>query len=767
MFSRAITVLFTSLLLVGLGVTLVSVSAQTAFVTVPLPSSSVRNKVLDFYAGGSAEGYTFRASPQGTTLAINGLGVTTLTAWGYVSAQWSLGPVYIIFLANVSQTDFKIGFLYLTNVTNQPFILRWFDYGSGALTSWTFQGVQHVYNRTVTTLSVDMPKLQIVPESKISSPISALGPDMYLASIGGKLQNSTKLLNIYPIHTQLFAGSTDYNEVWSLLTDPQGGYYFTILYMQNSDTSHVLVEHLLRLNDYKTFDGRTVDARWIKGSLPNQVTVRTGQSNLTVTINDFPFQTNERGMVTVGVPNSRVKLEVPSEIQNSAQSRLHFSSWKNFGSENPLRLLLNSSLDITANYTHEYSLTIATQYGTPSGAGWYTQGTNVTFGVQSEIDSGNGTKVVFENWQGASNSTSNQTWTVMNSAEQANALWKKQYRITLTPVGLPDNVTTQVIVNNSMVTINGSKPYTVWADANSPLSIGVQSTEIEQSATNYYYAGLRVDNQTVMGSLTITKPLEVMVTFTGVPKAIINVNLDVSPTVAAPGYPVKITGSIQSMPKESTSVSLLYSLNDVNWERIANVSVSPDGTFSYKYPFNQPGNYYLRVFWPGDSKHSSASQVVNVRIVDSTMPIISTSDPLAPIVTRLVDAFYSVPYASSLLSFAGTMIAFGYILTSFIIPGGSPFVGYIIGSLLIGFIYVFPPAAVLAVVRAVASHRRPSLLWVTPLVGLWLLSTGLLVGSYLYSTMQPLALMAEVLLLICNMFLLPVASGIGVARAVT
>lgn len=532
MFNRAvIPVLFAIMLFGGVGGTVANVHAQS-FLTVPLPKVSVSNQVIDFYAGGTSGGNSLRASPQGASLSINGLGVTTLMPWGYVTAQWSIGRVYIIFLANVTQTDFRIGFLYLTNVTDEAFILRWFDYNNGgSIDMWTFQGIQHVYNNTVTTASVEMPTLQIPTAPTVTNAISALGPDLYLTSKGGQLYNDSTRLSIYPLVNQLYGGSTDYNEVWSLLANEAGQYYFAILYMQNNDPNHVIVAHQLRLNDYRKFDGRTIDAEWVKGSFSNQVTVRTGQPNLTVLVDGFPFQTNERGLVSQSVPDGRVSLQVPAEIRDTGDSKLSFTSWSNFGSANPLSLVLNSSLDITANYTQEYQLTITTPFGTANGAGWYPQGTNVTFGVESQIDRGNGTRIIFERWQGDSNSTSNQTSTVMNSAKQVTALWKEQYRVNVLSVGLPENASAQIMVDGSIVTLNGTTPYTLWFDAYAPLSINVQSTKIQESAANYTYSGMRVGNQAVTGDLTVTRPLDVIVMFTSVPKDSINVQLDASTTM--------------------------------------------------------------------------------------------------------------------------------------------------------------------------------------------------------------------------------------------
>jgi len=768
MISRVtITVLFGVILFAGFALVIPNVTGQAAFVTVPLPNVSARNQVIDFYAGGTSEGYSFRASPEGASLSIDGSGTITMMPWGYVTAQWSLGRVYIIFLANVTQTDFRIGFLYLTNSTDEAFILRWFDYNSGgAITSWTFQGAQHVFNRTVSTIPAEMPKLQIPAAPTITNAISALGPELYLTPKGGQLYNDTKLLNVYPLVNQLYGGPTDYNEVWSLLTDQAGEYYFAILYMQNNNPTHVIVEHQLRLNDYRRFDGRTIEAKWMKGSFSNQVTVRAGQPNITVKIDGFPFQTNQRGLISLPVPYGHVSIQVPTEIQNPENGRLTFYAWNKFGSANPLTLLLNSSLDIYANYTLEYPLTVTTSFGTAIGAGWYPQGTNATFGVESQLDRGNGTRLVFQKWQGDSNSTSNQTWTEMNSAKHVTALWEEQYRVNIMPIGLPANASAQIMVGDTIVILNGTSPYTTWVDAYTPLSINIQSTQIQQSTTSYVYAGMRVENQSITGDLTITRPIDVIVMFTGVPKDSINVQLEVSPTVAAPGYPLTITGLVQNPSNALGSISLLYSQNNVNWQQIANVAISQDGSFSYTYPFAQPGNYYLKAYWLGESSHASVSQIVNVSILDSTIPAIGPFDSLAQFMKSIKGMIYQLPFASTLLTIAASLMALGRTFTSYLVPGSPQLVGQIIGSVLVGFIFIFPVSAVIATVRALRSHRRPSFLWLTPVAAIWSISLGVLAISFLYSAVQPYRAMAEVSLVISNTLLMPIASSLTLARAV-
>ncbi len=447
--------------------------------------------MLDFYAGGTSEGYTLRISPNGGTLSVNNYLSMGLMPWGYVATQWSTSKIYIFFLVNVTATNFRIGFLYLTNSSSEPFILRWYDYASNNIQVWTFQGIQHVYNRTVSAGSVVLPKLQIPAVAKVTNGLSALGPQLYLTSKYGEWLNGTTALSIYPLYNQYYTGANDYNEVWSLLADGVGNYYFAILYMQNSDASHIIIEHQLRLNDYLRLNGTTVNARWKLGDFVNQLTVRTGVPNLNVTVDGFPFQTNQKGILSTSVPGGTMTLEVPTEISGSDNTKLTFSSWGKFGNSNPLRVVMNSTLDITAKYNNQDFVAVNSPYGDPQGSGWYPEGTNTTFAVNRTVDYGNGTRPVFLQWTGDSNSTIPQGWFIMDSAKQVTAEWKTQYAMTISAPGLPANASANVLVGNQPITLTGPAPVTEWVDAYQQLAITVQNQHVQAPTGNYSFSELR------------------------------------------------------------------------------------------------------------------------------------------------------------------------------------------------------------------------------------------------------------------------------------
>jgi hypothetical protein len=473
--------------------------------------------MLDFYAGGTSEGYSLQVSPQGGELSVNDYLSMGLMPWGYVTTQWSTGRIYIFFLVNVTETDFRIGFLYLTNSSDEGFLLRLFDYANDNVQLWTFQGVDHVYNRTVSAAPIALPKLEIPAAAKVTNGLSALGPQLYLSSKYGEWLNGTSTLSIYPLYNQYFTGPNDYNELWSLLVDNAGNYYFAILYMQNSDKSHVIIEHQLRLNDYTRLQGRTVTAAWTLGDFANQMTVRTGLPNLNVTVDGFPFQANQNGILSMQVPKGYVTLEVPSEIPGSDNEKLTFSDWNNFGNANPLRILINSTLDITAKFTSEYWVSVNSPYGSPAGSGWYAEGTNATFAVNSPIYLSNDTRRVFARWDGDSNSTSPQASLTVNSAKQVIANWKTQYALTISAPGLPANATTDVLVGGQSLALQGAVPVTEWVDADQQLSIKVQNQHVQAPNGNYSFSELLADNQTFAGIVVVNQPITIWLMYAAMP----------------------------------------------------------------------------------------------------------------------------------------------------------------------------------------------------------------------------------------------------------
>lgn len=728
------------------------------------PRQSVVNEVPDFYAAGEGNGFSLKISPKGGYLSSSSSSMA-LTPWGYVTTKWPIGTVYIIFLANVTQTDFHIGFLYLTNSSDQ-FALRIFEYQGGRLDPMVFDGTQFVYTRMVETSSFAMPKIGLQVKAQTDNTLSAIGPELYVNHNYGTLVNGTIMLKITALQNQVFQGPNDYNELWSLLTDDFGNYYFAILYMQNSDPNHVILEHQVRLNDYQTALGRTFDAQWIGGSFQSYLKVRLPKSSSIVRVNGFPFQTNNMGIATIYVPRGLITVEVPNEIASTPDVKLHFVSWDNYGNENPLKLTIDSYADLKANYQAEYLLTLETDYGEAKGAGWYVQGTNATFSVPSIVASNNGTRRVFLHFGGDYNATSNAGWVIMNSSKRVSAVWKTQFDVRLQQSGAPVNSTVALTINGNPQLLDGSNASELWVDNGEQLTIEVQTRQIQGTYANYNFKELRVDGQVSSSNVVVTSPILLTIVFSEQQKAPSSIDLKVTPTSTVSGYPVALRGSVSGIDGPS-NVTLSYSTDKLNWQQLGSVSTAQGGSFAYVWTPNRSGIYFIRASWSGDAQHAPASETASVQVQDALPVTLVSSDSLPKFIQDFTKQLGAIPFAALPLELARSLLVLGTVSADLLIPSAPPVLGYFIGSLLVGFVFIFPISAIILSIKAARSRRSPSVVWLTPLLTIWIGALFLLVtnGAF-FATPQALVAASVILLISSNTLLAPLAFSLLLARVV-
>jgi len=738
------------------------VKAVTPLISLALPVTSTVSSVPEFYADGQSGSRILHVSAKGGYLDSGGYRMP-LMPWGYVTAQWTIGTVYIIFLANVTTTDFTIAFLYLTNSSN-PFMLRIYEYAYNSIDLSTFDGSNTVYKRTVTTSPVSMPRLRIQAQAQtLSSTLNAIGPGIYLAGSYGQIMTDSSTLAIYPLRNQYFSESGAYNELWTLLGDQSGGYYFGILYMRNNDTSHVILEHQLRLNDYQPLSGRTFNAKWAH-SFGGSVTLRMPTSNATVFIDGFPFQTDDRGITSVSVPIGSATLQVPNQIASSSGGRLRFMSWSTLGSANPLSVALPSSLDLTANYTMEYKLTIQSPYGNSQGDGWYATGTNASFNVPAQLAYDNATRRIFDHWGQDYASNLNQGWIIMNAPKNLQAYYVTQFKVTLQLRGAPSNSTVNLTLNGKPIQVQASKGTELWVNQNSQLTLQVRTTRLQDAAVNYDLADILANGGRADANMKVAQPINISLVYSSHPKTRSSIDLKLDPTSGVEGQPLTIVGSVT--PKGgSADILLYYSTDNANWEQISETGVGSDGKFTYAWTANTAGTYFIKAIWPGDEQYASSSRVVSVKIVQAPFSNLGSSGELSEIAQSLIQNMQSIPVLGTLLGLASSLLTFGFVMAAAIAPGNMPMVGYIFGSLIMGFVFVFPISTLIVTVKAAKCRKAPSLLWLIPLITIWFVALGLIMTDTFLAS-PALNLAAEILLVSSNTLMLPLTISLLIAKNV-
>jgi hypothetical protein len=138
---------------------------------------------------------------------------------------------------------------------------------------------------------------------------------------------------------------------------------------------------------------------------------------------------------------------------------------------------------------------------------------------------------------------------------------------------------------------------------------------------------------------------------------------------------------------------------------------------------------------------------------------------LSEIPQGLINTVRGIPVLGVVFGLASSFLVFGFVMGAAIAPNSPQLVGYVIGSLIVGFVFIFPISTIILTVKAAKSHRAPSLLWLTPLMAIWLVGLGLVImGMFVIS--QPLTAAAGILLVASNALMLPLTLSLLVAKGV-
>ena len=126
-----------------------------------------------------------------------------------------------------------------------------------------------------------------------------------------------------------------------------------------------------------------------------------------------------------------------------------------------------------------------------------------------------------------------------------------------------------------------------------------------------------------------------------------------------------------------------------------------------------------------------------------------------------------VPFVALLVGLAGSLLGLGLTIGSLLVPGSSQVAGYFIGSLLIGFVFVFPISAIVLSVKAARSHRSPRLLGLIPVATIWVAALAtLLANGIVFFVPAPLVEAVLFLLIASNVILMPLVFSVALAKFV-
>ncbi len=172
-------------------------------------------------------------------------------------------------------------------------------------------------------------------------------------------------------------------------------------------------------------------------------------------------------------------ISIDSTVQEGEDSRYYFQSWQGegngsyTGTNNPAGITVNSPIVETVIWRTQYLLTLISDFGSPSGGGWYNSGTVVSVSIDTAVNAGQGARARFLNWQGVgtiSYTGPNPSFQVtMNSPIIETVQWKTQYYLTL-------------------VSVRGNPRTQGWYDKNSIVTFRVDSAVSVNDSVRYGFS---------------------------------------------------------------------------------------------------------------------------------------------------------------------------------------------------------------------------------------------------------------------------------------
>jgi len=118
---------------------------------------------------------------------------------------------------------------------------------------------------------------------------------------------------------------------------------------------------------------------------------------------------------------------VPAMIHADEYSRYIFERWTVDGVPvlgSSISVQMDAPHILVAQYKTQYRVTVLSDYGVTSGAGWYDAGSDAAVSVTTQVDTSFGVKQVFDRWTGDSQSASPTITVTANSPLTFRALWR-------------------------------------------------------------------------------------------------------------------------------------------------------------------------------------------------------------------------------------------------------------------------------------------------------------------------------------------------------
>lgn len=128
------------------------------------------------------------------------------------------------------------------------------------------------------------------------------------------------------------------------------------------------------------------------------------------------------------VEGSEHVIGVPNEVVYVDEGvRYVFAGWGDGVKDNPRVIKVERSMRIIALWKRQFLLNVRSQYGSPSGGGWYDEGARANVVVQQSVEPSAGVRVLFNGWTGDVESPTPRIEILLDKPKTVEARWRTQY----------------------------------------------------------------------------------------------------------------------------------------------------------------------------------------------------------------------------------------------------------------------------------------------------------------------------------------------------
>ncbi|MGA8903515.1 MAG: M6 family metalloprotease domain-containing protein [Candidatus Bathyarchaeia archaeon] len=199
---------------------------------------------------------------------------------------------------------------------------------------------------------------------------------------------------------------------------------------------------------------------------------------------------------------------VQSIVQFSNGTRQVFTGWNStsLGNSATAQIYVNAPMTLQAAWKTQYLVTVNSEYGMPSGAGWYDVGSTVPVIVQGQVDYGNATRRTFAGWTGDYSGPSPSVTLQAYAPKTLTANWITEYLVTFKVNGVSNSTILKLNLNNTYHDLSVNNNYQFWYQKGTTIIPTLNQTVID-GFTVHQFAGWRnATGGIIEGPLVVNAP---------------------------------------------------------------------------------------------------------------------------------------------------------------------------------------------------------------------------------------------------------------------